>query len=110
MLLGAVFLGVPVSGSQSPGRGRSLRSRRTRAAPPNLDPAPARWVFAPVEEDGRVVGGRDGCQAMGVTAGPAFGNRGARQCLLSKERGRFPRGVRRATSGSPACASRRAPR
>jgi len=46
-LHGTVFLGVPVSRSRSPCRGRSLRSRRMRSALPNLDPAPARQDSAP---------------------------------------------------------------
>ncbi len=52
VLHGAVFLCELLSRSRPPRRGRSLRSRRTRSASPNLDPTSARQGSAPIEEDG----------------------------------------------------------
>lgn len=52
MLRGAVFLAGPFSRSRLPRRGRSLRSRRMRSAPPNLDPAPTRQGSAPMRKQG----------------------------------------------------------
>jgi hypothetical protein len=44
--------GAPVSRSRPPCLGRSLRSRRTRSATPNLDTAPARKGSAPIRKTG----------------------------------------------------------
>ena len=48
----AVFLGDPVSSSRPPRLGRSLRSRRTRSAPPTLDPATTHKDSAPTRKTG----------------------------------------------------------
>src|SRR5271166_2096512 len=53
----AVFLAGQLSRSRPPRRGRSLRSRCTRSASPNLDPASARQGFGAcrgIREPGRI--------------------------------------------------------
>jgi hypothetical protein len=49
----AIFLGGPLSSSRPPRQGRSLRLRRTRSAPPTLDPMSTHKGSAPIEEEGR---------------------------------------------------------